>query len=261
MVDECDDLLSRSGEVRFLDEALPSHHELAKCNECGRRYVRTKATWLPRKKRERRPLCASCRRSGPHSPTWKGGHRSWRQGRFGRDRDGLSWRTQRRLCRERDKNTCVDCGRTAGELGYTLDVDHEVPYRISFSHALENLRTRCRTSHRNAEAQRKDIWNGMTLSDFVRTTIAVRRRPRCTSCKRPRQLNDHGMCKTCYIQNVLMTLARRLHSAGVTSTVEVGGLLGVNPQTAANWMFGYERYYGSKRILRLRYHSPTACST
>ena len=132
---------------------LTSHRK--SCSRCGREYRADK--------RSKESVCRSCRSSemnGEKHPNWKGGHIYWKEGRFGRDKDGLSWKVQRQLCRERDNHTCQDCGKTKEELGREPDCDHVIPYRISGSHALENLILRCSRCHHRVEAQRKELWQG-----------------------------------------------------------------------------------------------------
>ncbi|MFN4259531.1 MAG: HNH endonuclease [Gemmataceae bacterium] len=102
-------------------------------------------------------FCRGCVQTGERNNQWRGGHKYWQEGKLGRDKEGLSWKTQRLLAWERDKYTCQDCGKTREELGYKPHVDHETPYRLSQSHALENLKCRCRSCHKRAEAKRTEL--------------------------------------------------------------------------------------------------------
>ena len=81
----------------------------------------------------------------------------WSPGRFGRDKDGLSWKVQRRLAWERDKFTCQECGKHKD--GWKPDVHHISPFRVSQSHALENLRCLCKKCHRNEDARVQALWS------------------------------------------------------------------------------------------------------
>lgn len=101
--------------------------------------------------RRYRGLCSVCRKSGALSPTWKGGHRHWQAGKVGRDKDGLSWKQQRQLAWERDSYICQHCGKRKD--GWRPDVHHVKPYRLSFSHALDNLICLCRRCHKREEAR------------------------------------------------------------------------------------------------------------
>jgi hypothetical protein len=121
-----------------------------------------------------RNWCRSCATAGKNSPTWKGGHEHWQEGKLGRDKDGLSWKIQRQLCRERDNYTCQDCGKHRDELGYIPHCDHEIPYRVSRSHALFNLKLRCRSCHKKIEATRIELWDGKTLGEYMREKIKTR---------------------------------------------------------------------------------------
>lgn len=94
--------------------------------------------------------------SGPDSPTWKGGHRYWSQGRFGKDKNGLSWKVQRKQAWERDGYTCQHC-HTKGRRN--PDVHHIIPWRVSNSHELSNLLCLCQQCHLTEEARvAKTIW-------------------------------------------------------------------------------------------------------
>lgn len=125
--------------------------------------------------------CPSCRakyglvvlhlvpREGDKNPAWKGGHKYWQAGKYGRDKDGLSWKQQRQLTWERDFYTCQHCGKCCES--WKPDVHHRVPYRLSFSHALKNLICLCRRCHKKEEAKIKELWGGITFGGhFSRRT-------------------------------------------------------------------------------------------
>jgi 5-methylcytosine-specific restriction endonuclease McrA len=82
-------------------------------------------------------------------PNWRGVITIPLKGKYGRDKDGLSWKVQRKLAWERDDYTCQECGRK--EEGWKPDVHHKIPYRISGSHALDNLICYCRSCYKRIE--------------------------------------------------------------------------------------------------------------
>lgn len=149
------------------------------------------------------------RPSGSNSPTWKGGHRYWKEGRWGRDKDGLSWKVQRRLAWERDGNCCRHCG--AAPKNRRPDVHHVTPYRISFSHALEHLICLCQHCHKVEDAKIPVLWGGKT---FGGTPRSKRKNPRCSRCDGRRKLTD-GLCAFCRNDD-LASVARTLRLAGLT---------------------------------------------
>ena len=101
--------------------------------------------------------CASDRMSGPNSPSWKGGHQQWSPGRYGKDKNGLSWKVQRRLAWERDKFECQHCGEKKNR---KPDVHHIKPWMNSLSHALDNLICLCQSCHLKEEAKVQEVWGG-----------------------------------------------------------------------------------------------------
>lgn len=97
-------------------------------------------------------LCSQCikhAQCGKNSPTWKGGCHSWKKGRWGIDKNGLSWKKQRKLCWERDGYTCQKCGKK--KLGWKPDCHHIIPYRLSKSHDLSNLLSLCKKCHKKED--------------------------------------------------------------------------------------------------------------
>jgi 5-methylcytosine-specific restriction endonuclease McrA len=81
--------------------------------------------------------------SRENSPNWKGGYTL----NYG----GSNWKSQRKKARERDGNTCRDCGITQQKHGYKLDVHHIVSYSqfsdLNEANSLDNLVTLCRLCH------------------------------------------------------------------------------------------------------------------
>jgi len=80
--------------------------------------------------------------SGKNNPNWKGGKKYSNDGRFGKDKNGLSWKIQRQLALKRDKYTCKICGKKRYKRN--PDVHHKISYRISKSHSLKNLICLCK---------------------------------------------------------------------------------------------------------------------
>lgn len=159
------------------------------CSRCGLKYVGDCRTTVP--------VCRSCqsllvkRGSGPDSPTWKGGHRFWQAGKLGRDKNGFSWKSQRKLAWERDHYTCQECGEHRE--GWKPHVHHISPYRISFSHALENLICLCNSCHKKAEAQIKELWGGKSLGGLMGRVVRVS----CRVCGSVGKKLDSGLCEFC----------------------------------------------------------------
>jgi hypothetical protein len=199
------------------------------CEKCKNEY---------RGRPDTRNWCRSCinswERSGENSPTWKGGHKYWQEGKLGRDKDDLSWKKQRLLAWERDNYTCQDCGKTREELGKRPDVDHIVPYRFSFSHALDNLLSRCRSCHKKEEAKRTELWNGATFPKNI--NILRAKRARCSDCNHPkRKPNSQGRCEPCQLHNYDIPKAKELRGRGY-SYEEIGRSLGRNHKSIWNWI-------------------------
>ena len=112
-------------------------------------------------------FCPRCRASerkyktGKDNPQWRGGLKWWGEGRRGTDKDGLHWKIQRRLCVERDGNKCQDTECVTPHL--RICVHHKKPYRISFSHALENLVCLCDKCHGKQESLIQENWGGRKI--------------------------------------------------------------------------------------------------
>lgn len=136
--------------------------------------------------------CANAARSGPAAPGWKGGARHWSPGRFGRDKDGLSWKVQRRLAWERDNYTCQECGTKPKR---NPDVHHIIPFRVSQSHALENLRCLCQRCHSIAEAQVQSPWGGALI---VRPVKQMKPKNSCSCGATTKRLGTLKLCWKCW---------------------------------------------------------------
>lgn len=134
------------------------------CVKCGTKYMKRRARVLAENvckicvSREAATKLASVQIAEKH-PQWRGGHRYWQRGKVGRDKEGLSWKRQSKLARERDNYTCQDCrvGREVKGETWKPDVHHVEPFRLSRSHSLENLRSLCRSCHKKADQKIKDF--------------------------------------------------------------------------------------------------------
>lgn len=168
------------------------------CEDCKQIYLRSvKPSDLIRFKAR----CTSCDvkfkqvgKEGPKSRTWLGGHRGWQAGKVGRDKDGLSWKQQRQLAWERDKYTCQDCGLT--KPNWRPDCHHVIPYRLSFSHTLTNLRSLCNSCHKKADAKIPELWGGFALGKLPRVAKV---KARCSSCDKRKLCKNMvaGTCRHC----------------------------------------------------------------
>jgi len=118
-----------------------SKEKLKTCPRCLKQFLASR--------NKKYSCCHDCTRlkcslSGLRNPNWKGGFRYWKKGRFGKDKNGLSWKVQRRLCWDRDGYKCVSCGKRKNR---NPDCHHKIPFRISKSHALNNLVSLCQKCH------------------------------------------------------------------------------------------------------------------
>jgi len=94
------------------------------------------------------------RREGVHAGAncnfWRGGFDEYR---------GENWHYQRDLARERDHNTCQECGLSSTEAGYEMCVHHKIPFRFFNgdyikANDLSNLICLCRRCHQKQESHR-----------------------------------------------------------------------------------------------------------
>ena len=203
------------------------------CADCHQTVQVSKAATGTRKREGKYPdLCASCARlridtAGPLNGRWRGGHRHWSAGRFGRDKDGLMWKAQRSLAWQRAGVRCEDCGVVNPKR--RPDVHHIVPFRVSQSHALGNLRCLCQKCHLTAEAKVQDNWGGHTL------TQTRPPKPRCPGCSLIRKSLEYGgFCRSCR-QKILWSAAHQLRSTGLSGS-EIARRIGVTPQAVNQWL-------------------------
>ena len=181
--------------------------------------------------------CASDKKSGPNSPAWKGGHKQWSSGRHGRDKDGLSWKVQRRLAWERDNFTCQHCHTQKNR---KPDVHHIDPWMNSKSHALDNLICLCQSCHLKEEAELHEKWGGQLMTAVPPPPVRPSKRKNpvslCSGCQRKRvKVQPNGLCHDCNLELVLKPTARAWHEQGV-SCCEIGRRLGVVNATVWFWL-------------------------
>ena len=85
---------------------------------------------------------------GAKHPNWRGGTSSlcWR---------GSGWTTARRTTRERDKNVCQICQKTAEQQGRNMDVHHRISFfqfsSVEDANVQTNLICLCRSCHYKVE--------------------------------------------------------------------------------------------------------------
>lgn len=115
--------------------------------------------WIRRNPERKRKIGDAFR--GSNHPNWQGG-KALLNNVSGR---GSNWPAQRAKALKRDRYCCVDCGMAEEQCRQTygrgLDVDHETPFH-NFSNyrtanMLSNLRSRCASCHRIAEAKRSMV--------------------------------------------------------------------------------------------------------
>ena len=217
------------------------------CSTCGRSYELTRGAVEGRTRRGRitgnLTICSDCCTSGPCNPNWKGGHKHWSLGRFGRDKDGLSWKVQRRLAWERDDFTCQHCGKKKNR---KPDVHHIEPWMNSQSHALSNLICLCQSCHLKEEAKVQEKWGGQFFKRPVnekkpkRQKVMVKEEPiqqvkkEFNFCNCGKVLRHALICNTCK-RNQNKQLVKDLRMLGKlphTISQEVG----VSIRTVHYWL-------------------------
>lgn len=176
-------------------KCMPSRHKLIKisCPKCGK--IRERRGYLSQARSK--VLCLECTSdqfNGEGNPNWKGGHKHWSPGRFGKDKDGLSWKVQRQLAWERDDYTCQHCHEKKNR---NPDVHHITPFRVSQSHALDNLICLCQSCHLKLEATVQDEWGGQAPPTHQTCQCGKRcRNEQCGECKKKKKLqsSNHRSC-------------------------------------------------------------------
>ena len=130
---------------------------------------------------------------GENNPRWKGGHKHWSKGRYGKDKDGLSWKVQRKLAWERDSLTCQHCGVKGKR---NPDVHHISPWMNSHSHSLDNLICLCKSCHMKEDAKVHEQWGGQLVQDKPK---AVSPTAICSCGKKGRQFSKKAdyKCHSC----------------------------------------------------------------
>ena len=180
--------------------------------------------------------CSSDKLSGPDSPTWKGGHKHWSPGRFGKDKEGLSWKVQRQLAWERDSYECQHCHEKKGR---KPDVHHINPFRVSQSHALTNLICLCQKCHLTEEAKTQEMWG---VGAWSISPKSRRKNPYCSNCDRLlsysiyREVEGKLLCNSCKIKH-LISKAVGLKQQG-KSSIEISKILNISRMTAYYYSMG-----------------------
>ena len=203
------------------------------CRVCGTISLVTKAALRHKKDPS---LCGKCAAdanpppggSGPESFRWKGGHRHWSKGRHGKDKNGLSWRVQRKLAWERDGYVCQHCGVKGRR---SPDVHHIDPWMNSQSHALDNLICLCQSCHLKEEAKVHEVWSGQLTRSFKEAP-----KPRCVVCHNPkRRIVHEGLCHGCHVSTVLKPMVVTLHQQGMSGSA-IARQMGYTPQAINLWL-------------------------
>lgn len=219
----CSKRCANNHSDRQLMEAHP-------CIFCGTSFAVSRGLQRARNHAGVGAICPSCVGTAEHNSRWKGGHRHWSPGRYGKDKDGLSWKTQRRLAWQRDDETCQHCHTKKNR---KPDVHHIVPFRISLSHALDNLLCLCQSCHLIEEAKVQDRWGGQLVEHAPpsppKGTLV------CEMCGKFKQASSavSGVCYTC---------TRRARAIEANKIIERGGtqrdimrLLGASKDQAWDW--------------------------
>lgn len=167
----------------------------------------------------------------------RGGHKQWAQGRQGRDKNGLSWKVQRRLAWERDNETCQHCNEKKSR---RPDVHHIDPWMNSQSHALDNLICLCQKCHMTEEAKIQEIWGGQFLekkpvrcSQCGKGSYKLKGLRLCNNCKPKKSKKEtKGRIRYKITDDEFFKLAFPLRNEGATCE-EIGALLGLTRQGVA----------------------------
>ena len=202
------------------------------CSICSKPFTLAQSTIRYRLKVSKGvQVCSDCVDSGPQNHTWKGGHRHWSSGRFGKDKDGLSWKAQRKLAWERDSFTCQHCYEKKNR---KPDVHHIDPWMNSHSHALSNLICLCQKCHLEEEAKLHETWGGQLMEK--KESKAPYHLLKCSVCLKLkyqyRMVN--GVCPTCERKRKIK-LTKQIIAAGGTLNDAVTSL-GVTKYQAWDWI-------------------------
>lgn len=202
------------------------------CSICGKPFALTQSSVRYRVKTGRGLLiCSDCIDSGPQNHTWKGGHRHWSSGRFGKDKNGLSWKAQRKLAWERDNFTCQHCHKKKSR---KPDAHHIDPWMNSHSHALDNLICLCQKCHLKEEAKLHENWGGKLVEKKV--SDAPYHLLKCLVCLKLkhqyRMIN--GVCPTCERKRKVELAKQIILTGGTLDDVVI--TLAVTKYQAWNWI-------------------------
>ena len=219
------------------------------CSVCHRSYTLTRSMVEDRTRKGVAAgdlsMCGDCGVSGENNPNWKGGHRHWTPGRFGKDKNGLSWKVQRRLAWERDKFTCQHCGEQKNR---KPDVHHIEPWMNSQSHALDNLICLCQSCHLKEEAKVQEKWGGqLFMASRKPKKVKVTKPPRAKVTKAPTPTTPlwrcgcgvtrfyPSPCKVCERRQRNKEEASALRSSGLLPN-QISQKMGVSIRTVHYWL-------------------------
>lgn len=128
-------------DLEYLSDIIKVSYTTERIWKQGHKVKGRKNSELYDKEPERREK-ASQRMRGSNNPSWHGG-----AGRFYR---GGDWRSQQRLAHKTYGSQCICCDQLTYN-GNKTQVHHVVPYRLSKSNHIENLRIICMRCHKIVE--------------------------------------------------------------------------------------------------------------
>lgn len=137
-------------------------------------------------------------KSGSENLQWKGGHRYYSRGRFCSDSNGLTWKSQRKLCLQRDNYTCQGCGvsRVTEGPSWTPAIHHKTPWMYSHSHEIDNLVCLCNSCHMKEERKWHKEHPSMTPLEPYPSRSP--QKTGCASCGNIRRKQHEGLCLFCF---------------------------------------------------------------
>lgn len=169
--------------------------------------------------------------SGEKNPAWRGGHKYWSEGRFGSDKDGLSWKIQRSLAWKRDKHRCTICSRNKKSMGRNPDVHHIIPWRVSFSHDLKNLLSLCQKCHKKEDEKYKNF-KGLKNIYYIKRPVFKKYYCSCGKLLK----RDIKYCRLCSAK-CKRNLIEKYRNSGL-SLRQIQKLTGVNFETVRKYFSG-----------------------
>lgn len=175
--------------------------------------------------------------SGKKNPAWRGGHKYWSSGRFGSDKNGLSWKKQRLLAWQRDNYKCSMCRRSKLSMRRNPDVHHIVPWRISFSHDLKNLLSLCQKCHKKEDEKYKNV---VGLKNIYHSNKPVAKKYYCL-CGKQLKINIK-QCRLCSVKKKY-NIIKEYKDSGLS-------LRQIQKETGINFETVRKYFSGEVKILR-----------